>query len=187
MSNDLIFNESPEFELATNFFVNVPTILHYDDTPLIQVVQTQDASFTTEINIYHNDGTFLAKAKGTQLYLTDDGKKAGVTLRNPNLMTVCELNGATLFELTRTEAAALKGTAELFTPDGSFVKVNDAGLGGYILDQRNDAHLNINGMMMSGSHFEDCPVGIQIASADYRPKPSVVPSPHTRSDVRSPN
>lgn len=77
MSNELIFNEFPEFEIASNIFVNVPVILRYNDTPLIQVVKMADASFTIEIDIYHNDGTFLAKAKGTQLYPTESGGHKG--------------------------------------------------------------------------------------------------------------
>lgn len=188
MPNELIFSSSPEFELASNTFVDVPIILQYDDTPIIQIAKTEDASFTTEISIFHNDGTYLAKAKGTQLYATEAGKKAGVTLRHPDLMTVCEINGNTLFEITRQGAAALKGIAELYTPDGSFIKVNDQGLGGYVLDQQNNSHLNINGMMMSGCRIERCAVGIMISSSDYLDTPNAVPAPHlNRSDVQTPN
>jgi hypothetical protein len=61
----------------------VPTILQYDDTPLIQVVRVAEAGYTTEIPIYHSDGTYLAKVVGSQLYSTPEGQKAGVTLRHP--------------------------------------------------------------------------------------------------------
>ena len=161
--SDLIFNSIPSFTIATNTFVNCPIILQYDDTPLIQVVQNVDASFTTEIDIFHDDGTFLAKAKGTQLYPTDDGKKAGVTLRHPDKLTVCELNGQTLFELERQQAAALKGSAELYTPNGGFIRAVDSGVAGHVMERRDGAHLEIGGMHMSGNTFQ-CRVGIHIKS-----------------------
>ena len=37
-------------------------------------------------------------------------------------MTVCRLGKLTLFEIRRSEAAAIALTAELFTPTGRFVK-----------------------------------------------------------------
>ena len=47
----LLFFESPEVEFAGNFFVDVPIILEYDDTPLIEVVQEQEAGYTTQFQI----------------------------------------------------------------------------------------------------------------------------------------
>lgn len=93
LQNRLVFSQSPEVELGSNFFINVPVILQYKDTPMISVENAVDAGFTTSIPIYHSDGTYLAKAKGTQLYLTDEGKKAGVTLRHEDKITVCLING----------------------------------------------------------------------------------------------
>ena len=89
----------------------MPTILQYDETPLIQVVRAAEAGFTTEIPVYHSDGTYLAKVVGSQIYRTADGEKAGVTLRHPGHATVCEMNGKTLFELVREDAAALKNAS----------------------------------------------------------------------------
>jgi hypothetical protein len=71
----LIYQQAPIVHLAGNLFVEVPTVLQYDDTPLIQVVSAAAAGFTTEIPIYHSDGTYLAKVVGSQMYLTADGKK----------------------------------------------------------------------------------------------------------------
>ena len=34
--NKLVFSESPQVELGSNFFINVPVILQYKDTPLIR-------------------------------------------------------------------------------------------------------------------------------------------------------
>ena len=163
MSDLLIFNTIPSFTIATNTFVNCPIILQYDETPLIQLVREVDASFTTEIDIYHNDGTFLAKAKGTQLYATEDGKKAGVTLRHPDRLTVCEMAGKTLFELERQQAAALKGSAELYTPDGFFIRAVDSGIGRELMERRDGAHMQIGGMHVQNCSFK-CRVGIHIKS-----------------------
>jgi hypothetical protein len=57
---DLIFHSTPRISFASNTFINVPTILQFDDTPLISVVRVADLGFTSEIPIYHSDGTYLA-------------------------------------------------------------------------------------------------------------------------------
>src|SRR3970040_1843251 len=94
-----IYQNSPRVTFATNRFVNVPIILQFDDTPLISIVREEQLGYTTEIPIYHSDGTYLAKVNGTRTYATEDGKKAGIQMRYPKGMTVCELNGRTAFEL----------------------------------------------------------------------------------------
>lgn len=38
----LVFSRSPAVTFATNVFVNVPTILQFDDTPLISIVQEEN-------------------------------------------------------------------------------------------------------------------------------------------------
>jgi len=157
----LVFQESTAIELATNIFVNVPVILQYDETPLIEVVREMNVGFNIQIPIYHSDGTYLAKVKGSQIYLTDDGKKAGVTLRYPDKMTVCEIDGRTVFEIKREEAAALKTQAELYTPDAAFIRCSDSGLAGYVLDG-NRNQLQIGGLVMQGNMFNGCRIGIRI-------------------------
>ena len=53
MVNELVFQESPRIELASNSFQDVPTILQYGDIPLIEVVRT-DPRYTTQISVYQN-------------------------------------------------------------------------------------------------------------------------------------
>lgn len=118
----LVFSSTPNVAFASNIFTGVPVILQSDDTPLIELVKEEPAGFTTQISIYHKDGTYLAKVKGSQMYLTPDGEKAGLKLRHPGLVTVCQLEQQTLFELRRDHAAALNLTAELYTPTGGFIK-----------------------------------------------------------------
>src|SRR5689334_12400235 len=124
--DSLYFSDRPAMMLATNLFINVPIVLQYEQTPLIQFVREQRAGFTTEVPIYHPDGTYLAKARGSQLYLTEEGKKAGLILEHPDKVTVCKLGARVLFEMRREQAAALKTTAELHAPDGYFVKCSDS-------------------------------------------------------------
>ena len=157
----LIFQETPEVEFGSNKFTNVPTILQFDETPLIQVVKTQEAGFSTEIPIYHNDGTYLAKVVGSQIYKTVDGEKAGLELRHPDLMTVCELDGKTLFEIKRTSAVSLKAAAELYTPTGYFVK--------YLTDRPNifksdGSSIQTRNIVMTGCEFSECLIGIWLKS-----------------------
>tara|TARA_R110001583_G_C5634157_1_gene407319 strand:+ start:1543 stop:2055 length:513 start_codon:yes stop_codon:yes gene_type:complete len=158
----LVFQNTPNVEFGSNHFVNVPTILQFDDTPLIQVVKLQEAGFSTSIPIYHNDGTYLAKVIGSQIYATDAGIKAGVKLLHPDKMTVCELNGQTLFEISRTSSAALKASAELYTPEGYFVKYMDDKPG---LINTSGKSLNVDGgMMMSNCSFQGCRIGVWMKS-----------------------
>src|SRR4051812_3390431 len=125
-SQTLIFTESPKIEIATNTFENVPTIMQFYDTPIIEVVKQEQAGYTIQISIYHNDGTYLAKVKGPQMYLTEEGRKANLNMRHPGLLTVCEMAGKTLFELRRDQAAAVKLSAELYTPTGAFIKAHSS-------------------------------------------------------------
>ncbi|POF89348.1 hypothetical protein [Pseudomonas putida] len=157
----LVFQSAPSVELGSNKFINTPTVLQFDDTPLIQVVRNQQAGFTTQIPIYHQDGTYLAKAVGSQLYRTSDGDKAGVTLEHHDKLTVCKLNGQVLFEIRREEAAALKTAAELYTPEGYFVNYTSPTPG---LVDKDGAALNLNGITMTGCVFSNNKIGIWMRS-----------------------
>ncbi len=162
MDDLLFFDSPPMIELCTNRFINVPVVLKYDDTPLISVTQTEKAGFTTEFAIYNSDGVYIAKVKGSRLFLTEDGKKSNLSLRQPPNMTVCELGGQTLFEIHRDKAAALRTRAELYTPDGSFLKCLDNPKPELI--KHTGDHLQVGGMIMSGNLISDCSIGIWIRS-----------------------
>ena len=156
----LIFSESPTVNIATNTFIKVPTILQYENTPLIEVIKLENAGFTTQIPIYHPDGTYLAKAVGSRLFTTEDGEKAGLTLEYALKKTICKLGKRVLFEITREEAAALKTRAELFTPDGFFVKFSESPQPS-LYNASGDA-LKVKGLTMVGNVFNGCRIGIWI-------------------------
>jgi hypothetical protein len=128
---------------------------------LIQIVKTQEAGFSTEIPIFHSDGTYLAKVVGSRIFPTPEGEKAGVTLRHPDLMTVCELNGRTLFEIKRTSAASLKAAAELYTPPGYFVKYMSNTPS---LLKSDGSSLQIGGIVMTGCSFSGVRIGVWLKS-----------------------
>lgn len=157
----LVFQEVPSVELGTNIFVNCPIVLQFDDTPLIQIVRKEAAGFTTQIPVHHQDGTYLAKVVGSQIYKTKEGEKAGVVLSHPGKMTVCKLNGKTIFEIRREEAAALKTSAELYTPTGCFVKYTDASPS--LITSTGEA-LQVRGMYMTRSTIRSCYIGVWVKS-----------------------
>jgi len=158
----LIFQTSPQVTFATNEFINVPTILQFDDTPLISVVSEQDLGYTSEFSIYHPDGTYLAKVNGTRVYPTKDGKKAGIVMRSPQGMTVCEMDGKTLFEIFHEAGDAFKAHAELYTPTGCFIKSHDLPAPEVI---GNDGNLlKFAGLNMSNCRFVNCRIGILLKS-----------------------
>jgi hypothetical protein len=161
MDNTLVFFQSPQVTMATNTFINVPIILQYEDIRLVEVVKVEKAGFTTQIPIYHPDGTYLAKAVGSRLFTTKDGEKAGLILKYPKDMTICELNGHVLFEIHRHGAASLRAKAELFTPDGAFVKCPDDLLPTLFFGEKEKA-IHINGVTFTGNTFMDLRIGILI-------------------------
>ncbi|HMJ05963.1 MAG TPA: hypothetical protein VK474_06870 [Chthoniobacterales bacterium] len=167
MSDSLIFTTHPDVTIATNRFIQVPIILMFEETPLLEVEKVPEAGFTTKYSIYHSDGTHLAKVVGARLFATEDGTKAGVTLRHPEGMTVCELGGNTLFEIRRSEAAALKTQAELWSPTGQFIKATDVGLAMFKEAGDKDA-LKIGGITMSDCTFQGCSIGIHLTRNGVR-------------------
>ena len=161
MENILMFFQSPRVTMATNSFVNVSVILQYEELPLVEVVKVEPAGFTTQIPIYHPDGTYLAKAIGSLLFSTKEGQKAGLALKYPKNMTVCELNGQVLFEILRLGDDALRAKAELFTPDGAFVKCTDDEMPRLFFGEKEIA-LQIGGVAMIGNTFTNSRIGIWV-------------------------
>lgn len=158
MKNTLTFQTSPEVNFATNTFINVPVILKYEETNLIELIREQELGFTTQIPIYHNDGTYLAKVKGNRMYLTNDGRKAGLKIEKHNAIWVCKMEKQTLFEIEHGTGDSFKATAELYTPDGYFVKCSDSPTPN-IIDTTGNA-LKFDGLVMSGNTFNGYKVGI---------------------------
>jgi hypothetical protein len=73
-------------------------------------------------------------------------------------MTVCRLDTQVLFEITRKEAAALKTEAELFTPDGRFLKARGATKDWLLVKEA----LRIGGVVMMGNTFSGCRIGVRV-------------------------
>lgn len=158
----LIYQTVPKVTFATNQFINVPIILQYDDIPLISIIKLQNLGYTTEIPIYHSDGTYLAKVNGTRIYATKEGEKAGLEMRYPQGMTVCEMNGKTLFEIFHGVGDSFRATAELYAPKGYFIKSHDAPMPEVI--KSNGETLQIGGIHMSNNTFSGCRIGIWLKS-----------------------
>lgn len=156
----LVFQHHPEIMIASNLFVNVHKIIQYEDVPLIEVVKEVQAGYEIQIPIYHNDGTYLAKVKGSRIFPTKEGVKAGVTLRHPDKMSICEMKGKTIFEIRREEAAALKTNAELYTNDGSFIQCSNEKMAGYVI-QKSDK-LQIGSITMVRCTIANKQIGIHI-------------------------
>lgn len=154
---DIIFKEHPDVWLGSSLFRKIPTIIQYKDIPMLEVGQFVDAGYTTKFPVYHNDGTHIATVKGSQVYLTEAGKRARVTQRYEPGLTVCELDGQTILELRRDGPAALKGWAELYAPEGVLIKSSGPMLSELV---GGDGHLTIGGQIFMDVHFEGHPIGI---------------------------
>ena len=154
----LIFQSSPSITVATNTFINVPVVLKYEETPLIEVIKEQGIGFTTQIPIYHSDGTYLAKVKGNRVYPTEAGKKANIEIRNLEGKFICSLENKVMFELSHDVGDAFKAEAELYAPDGYFVKCTEAPLP-QLFDLTGSA-IKVSGVTFSGNVVQNCPIGI---------------------------
>jgi hypothetical protein len=97
--------------------------------------------------------------KGSPLYATEEGKKASLKMRHHPNVTACELDGKTLFELRREGAAALRGVAELYAPEGVFIRTIEDGIG--IVSSVSSGVISERGKFaILGCEIVDKPVGI---------------------------
>lgn len=160
--NELIFSAFPKVTLATNIFINVPVILKFDDINLIELIKEEKLGFTTQIPIFHPDGTYLAKVKGTRIYLTEDGEKAGLKIEKKSDVWECKMEKQTLFEIQHTGTNSFKTQAELYTPTGHFVKFTESPKPDLIDMSGNK--LRVGGLEMSGSTMEGFKTGIWLKS-----------------------
>ncbi len=123
MSSDhLLYNHGTVVRYGGNNFIDVPVILQVGDTPIVETIKKSELTRTTQFSIFNSDGVYLAKIVGPRLFLTSDGETSNLKLRHPDKITVCELDGKTLFEVRREAAAAIAITAELYSPSGIFVR-----------------------------------------------------------------
>ncbi len=165
----LIFQEHPVVLFASHTFVNVPTILQYEDTPLFEIGTYEPAGYSAKFHVFNGDGRSLVVVKGTQLYETEDGKKSNVRLVHEPNLTACELNGQTILELRREGAAALKGWAELYAPDGYLVRAPDSDMS-HLVPRGPTIMVGgtpINGTMVGDTLFgcaliQNCHIGILV-------------------------
>jgi hypothetical protein len=126
---EIYLKSPPAITIATNTFINVPVILQYEDNPLIEVVEDNkkhEINFTTQISIYHSDGTDLARVKGNRVYLTTAGKKVNIKIKDTPDKFICSLENKVLFELSHRKGNEFKAEAELYLPDRYSVKCSDS-------------------------------------------------------------
>ena len=154
----LTFQKIPIVTIATNKFINVPIILKYEDINLIEIINELGVGFSTQIPIFHSDGTYLAKVKGNRIFPTEDGKKAGIKLDQRLGLTICSMDNQTLFEIHHQTGESFKAFAELYTNDGCFVKCTDAPQPN-LIDTKGNA-IKIGGVAMSNNTFSGCTIGV---------------------------
>ncbi len=106
---------------CTNWFVNIPIIVQFDETPLLQFVPSVEATPESVCQIFSENGDDLGRLKGKRLFLTEDGEKAGVTIRHLDGVDVLEKGKQTLCELRKPNPYELHPTIELYSPTGTLL------------------------------------------------------------------
>lgn len=158
----IIYQTHPHVTFASNLFINVSIILQYDITPLISIVREPELGFTTQIPIYHADGTYLAQVTGTRVSPTKAGRKAGIEMRSLHDMTVCDMGGKTLFELHHRKGDAFQAHTELYTPSGCLIKSATAPIPGVI--KSNGEALQIDSLVRGQDTFIGSRIGVWLKS-----------------------
>ncbi len=158
----LIWHSTPAVTFGSNVFINVPTILQFDATPLISVVKEMQVGYTTEIPVYDRDGTYLAKVRGTRVYATGEGKEHGVEIRKLSGCWICSVKGRTAFEIHQEPGQLFLSKAELYAPGGYLVRVED-GPTPELFDVSGQA-LQIRGAVIRDSLFQNCRIGVWLQS-----------------------
>ena len=159
---ELIYHSSPAVTFAANTFINVPTILQFEDTSLVSIVREATLEYTTEIPIYHADGTYLAKVRGTRVYATKEGEAAEVAIRQLPTMWVCKVAGRTAFEIHHQQGDAFRLQAEFNTPTGYLVKVDNAPKP-QLYNASGEA-LQVGDITVAGNMFKNLRIGVWIRS-----------------------
>ena len=77
-------------------------------------------------------------------------------------MTVCEMNGQTVFEIFHESGDSFRTHAELYTPNGSFIKSNDSPMPDVI--KSDGQGLQVGGIHMSNSTISGCRIGFWLKS-----------------------
>lgn len=122
----LVYQNHPIVTIGTNTFIESPLILAFEGTPLIEIVQEIDlGGYTPKVPIFHPDGTQIAVIKGTRVYLTEEGRKVGIAIDKLQEVTFCKMENQTLFEIRHSSADTFLMYAELYTPEGYFIKYSD--------------------------------------------------------------
>lgn len=122
--SELIYQPTRVVVVATNVFIDVPTILQYEQTPLIEMAEEVKLGYTTSFTVYNSDGTKIAKVQGTRIFSTDEGKDSGLEISKYCDTTEVKLNGASIIEIQHHKGEAFRIFADLFTPNGHLVRVN---------------------------------------------------------------
>lgn len=160
---ELYLKSPPPIIIATNIFINVPVILQYEDTPLIEVIEVKkkhEIAFTTQISIFHSDGVKLAKVKGNRVYPTEAGKKVNIKIKETPAKCIVSLENKTIIELSHGKGNEFKAEAELYVPDRYLVKCSDSPVPE--LFNINGNAITIDGIITQRSIFKNIPIGIWI-------------------------
>jgi len=159
---EVIFQSVPAVRLASNTIIGCPTVLQFNETPLLEITREIQAGFTIRFPVYDSSGIKIANVVGPRIILTEAGKSANITQRHePNLL-VCERDGKPILELRKTGAAALQGAAELYSPSGYLVKASDAGTAA--LTRGGDQALCVGGTIMHECRVMNAPIGLLLVA-----------------------
>ena len=156
-SDTLLFTNWPKVSMGSNTFIDVPTILKYDNLNMIEIIKEPGYGYTTQIPIFDAEGTYLATAKGNSLIFSDETTDGDLKLEQDIDGTTCTLDGKMLFEITRSDGDSFDIKAELFTPEGYRIK--------YISDEtpelfdKQGNEVRLGGVLKDESVIEGCDVG----------------------------
>jgi hypothetical protein len=100
----------------------------------------------------------LAKVKGNRVYPTEAGEKANIEIRDTPGKFICSLDNKVMFELSHGVGEEFKADAELYAPDGYFVKCSDSPKP-ELFDVKGNT-IKVGGITLMGNVFQNLSDGI---------------------------
>ena len=158
----LYYQNHPNVTFASNTFVGVPTILQYEDTPLIEVVRNTVLGYHSRVSVYDESGVKIAVVNGTRPYPTKEGGQAGVQVSHRSDCWICTRNGGkeTLFEIYQGQGDSFRMYAELFTPTGALLKYRNEEMPSIISATK--LGLMVGSSALVGNRISGCRIGVLV-------------------------
>ncbi len=145
-------------KFASNTLINVPVILQFEDTPLLEVVRSIHGQPDDKIALFASDGGKLGYMQGERLFLTSDGEKVGAKIDHKADAKVLRIDGKERYVLRKPRPFEMHPKFELYTPTGILVAGEPDMIPG-LTSPGSSEPLSLQGAIFEGNTLSGCQIG----------------------------